>query len=188
MKALDQKLRRDLWKMKGQALAISLVIASGVATFVMLIGTMHSLNLTRDRFYQDYRFGDIFAPLKRAPDSVMLRIREIPGIAHVETRVVADVKLDILGFIEPVTARLVSIPDHGSPLLNRIYIRRGRSIDPAKDNEVIVSEAFAEAHRFSPGDTFGAVINGRWKKLGIAGTALSPEFVLQTKPGAISPD
>jgi len=38
MKALDQKLRRDLWKMKGQALAIALVIASGVATFVMLIG------------------------------------------------------------------------------------------------------------------------------------------------------
>jgi putative ABC transport system permease protein len=188
MKALDQKLRRDLWKMKGQALAIALVIASGVATFVMLIGTMHSLNLTRDRFYQDYRFGDIFAPLKRAPDSVMLRIRKIPGIAHVETRVVADVKLDIPRFLEPVTARLVSIPDNGNPLLNRLYIRKGRSIDPAKDNEVIVSEAFAEAHRFSPGDTFGAVINGRWKRLVIAGTALSPEFVLQTRPGAISPD
>ena len=99
MKALDQKLRRDLWKMKGQALAIALVIASGVATFVMLIGTMHSLNLTRDRFYKDYRFADLFGQLKRAPDSVVLRIREIPGIAHVETRVVADVKLDIPGFI-----------------------------------------------------------------------------------------
>ena len=188
MKALDQKLRRDLWKMKGQALAIALVIASGVATFVMLIGTMHSLNVTRDRFYQDYRFGDIFAPLKRAPDSLAQRIRELPGIAHVETRVVADVKLDIPNFSEPVTAKLVSIPDSGDPLLNRLHIRRGRSIDPAKDNEVIVSEAFAEAHRFSPGDRFGAVINGRWKRLVIAGTALSPEFVLQARPGAISPD
>jgi putative ABC transport system permease protein len=188
MKALDQKLRRDLWKMKGQALAIALVIASGVATFVMLIGTMHSLNLTRDRFYKDYRFADLFAQLKRAPDSLMLRIREIPGISHVETRVVADVKLDIPGYAEPVTAKLVSVPDSASPLLNRLHIRRGRSIDPTKDNEVIVSEAFAEAHRFSPGDTFAAVINGRWKKLVIAGTALSPEFVLQTRPGAISPD
>ncbi len=188
MKTLDRKLRRDLWKMKGQALAIALVIASGVATFVMLIGTMHSLNLTRDRFYRDYRFADVFAPLKRAPDSVKERIREVPGVAHVETRVVADVKLDIPDFPEPVTAKLVSIPDSGEPLLNRLYIRRGRSIDPAKDNEVIVSEAFAEAHRFSPGDRFGAVINGRWKRLVIAGTALSPEFVLQTRPGAISPD
>ena len=30
MKALDRKLLRDLWKMKGQALAIILVIVSGV--------------------------------------------------------------------------------------------------------------------------------------------------------------
>jgi len=132
----------------------------------MLIGTMHSLNLTRDRFYKDYRFADLFAQLKRAPDSVMLRIREIPGISHVETRVVADVKLDIQGFSEPVTAKLVSVPDSGSPLLNRLHIRKGRSIDPAKNNEVIVSEAFAEAHRFSPGDSFAAVINGRLEKAG----------------------
>ncbi|MEW6377142.1 MAG: FtsX-like permease family protein, partial [Thermodesulfobacteriota bacterium] len=39
-----------------------------------------------------------------------------------------------------------------------------------------------------PGDRFGAVINGRWKTLVIVGTALSPEFVLQVRPGAISPD
>ncbi len=188
MKAMDHKLRRDLWRMKGQALAIALVITSGVATFVMLIGTMHSLNQTRDKFYRDYGFAEIFASLKRAPESVRQRISEIPGIALVETRVVADVKLDIQGFSEPVTARLVSLPDHGKPLLNRVYIRKGRPIDPARDNEVLVSEAFAEAHHFSPGDRFGAIINGRWRTLVIAGTALSPEFVLQTRPGAISPD
>jgi putative ABC transport system permease protein len=188
MKALDHKLRRDLWRMKGQALAIALVITSGVATFVMLISTMHSLNLSRDKFYQDYGFAEVFASLKRAPESVKQRISEIPGIDQVETRVVADVKLDIQGFSEPVTARLVSVPDSGRPLLNRVYIRKGRQIDPGKDNEVLVSEAFAEAHNFSPGDRFGAIINGRWKTLVIVGTALSPEFVLQTRPGAISPD
>jgi len=188
MKALDHKLRRDLWKMKGQALAIALVIGSGVATFVMLIGTMHSLNITRDRFYRDYGFAAVFANLKRAPESVKQRISDIPGVDRVETRVVADVKLDIKDFPEPVTARLVSIPDSGMPLLNRLYIRKGRMVDPSRDNEVIVSEAFAEAHGFSPGDTLGAVINGRWKTLVITGLALSPEFVLQTRPGAISPD
>ena len=188
MKALDHKLRRDLWRMKGQALAIALVITSGVATFVMLISTMHSLNLSRDKFYQDYGFAEVFASLKRAPESVKQRISEIPGIDQVETRVVADVKLDIQGFSEPVTARLVSVPDNGRPVLNRVYIRKGRQIDPGKDNEVLVSEAFAEAHHFSPGDRFGAIINGRWKTLVIVGTALSPEFVLQTRPGAISPD
>lgn len=188
MKALDIKLRRDLWQMKGQALAIVLVIVSGVATFVMFISTMHSLNRTRDAFYRDYGFAEVFGQLKRAPESLKERLRQIPGVNLIETRVAADVKLDIKGYNEPVTARLVSVPDNGQPLLNRLFLRTGRMVSPSKDNEVLVSEAFAQAHRFEPGDSFGAVINGRWKTLVIAGIALSPEFVLQVRPGGISPD
>jgi putative ABC transport system permease protein len=188
MKALDKKLWRDLWLMKGQALAIVLVIVSGVATFVMFISVMHSLNRTRDAFYRDFSFADVFGTLKRAPESLRERIAEIPGVNLVETRVAADVKLDIKGFNEPVSARLMSVPISGRPLLNKLYLRTGRMVDSSKDNEVVVSEAFAEAHRFKPGDSFGAVINGRWKTLVITGIALSPEFVLQVKPGGISPD
>jgi putative ABC transport system permease protein len=188
MKALDKKLWRDLWQMKGQALAIILVIVSGVSTFVMFLSTMHSLNRTRDAFYRDFGFAEVFGALKRAPEGLKERIREIPGVNLVETRVAADVKLDITGYNDPVTARLVSVPDNGRPLLNRLYLRTGRMVDPSKDNEVIVSEAFAQAHRFRPGDSFGAVINGRWRTLSVAGIALSPEFVLQVRPGGISPD
>lgn len=188
MRTLNRKLIRDVWKMKGQGLAIVLVIVSGVATFIMLISVMDSLNLTREKFYRDYGFADIFASLKRAPDTLKQRIGEIPGVNIVETRVVADVKLDVRGFSEPVTARLVSVPDIGQALLNRLYIRSGRMVDPWKDNEAVVSEAFAEAHRFVPGNTIGAVINGRWKKLVIVGTALSPEYIMQVRPGSISAD
>ncbi len=188
MKPLDKKLLRDLWRMKGQVFAIALVIVSGISTFVMLISIMDSLTLTRDRFYQEYRFAEVFASLKRAPESVKLRISEIPGVEQIETRVVGDVKLEIKGFPEPVTARLVSIPETGMSLLNKLYIRKGRLVDPQKNNEVVVSEAFADAHGFSIGDSFGAIINGRWKSLVIVGLGLSPEFVLQVRPGALVPD
>jgi putative ABC transport system permease protein len=174
--------------MKGQAFAIVLVIVSGVATFVMLRSTMSSLKLTQKTFYQDYGFAEVFASLKRAPESVKSRIASISGVDQVETRIVADVKLNIEGFNEPVTAKLVSVPENGNPLLNRIYIKKGRMTDPWKDNEVVVSEAFADAHRFSLGDRFGAVINGKWKMLDIVGTALSPEFILQIRPGGITVD
>jgi len=143
MKALDKKLWRDLWKMKGQAVAIVLVIVSGVSTFVMLMNTMHSLNMTRERFYTDYHFADMFASLKRAPENLKERIMNLPGVAQVETRVAADVKLDIKGFTEPVTGRIVSLPDMGSPILNRLYLRKGRLVEPWSDDEVVVSEAFA---------------------------------------------
>lgn len=188
MNALDLKLLRDLWRMRGQAFAIVLVIVSGVATFVMLISNMDSLYLTREKYYQENEFADVFASLKRAPESMKQRIKEIPGVEHVETRVMADVKLDIEGFSEPITAKLISIPDTGKPLLNRLYIRKGRLVDPWKYDEVVVSEAFAEAHGFVPGDRIGAIINGKWEKLVIVGIALSPEFVLQARPGALSPD
>lgn len=188
MKAIDRKLVRDLWKKKGQALAIALVIASGISGYVMLISNIDSLNRTREKFYQDYRFADVFVSLKRAPESLKERIGEIDGVTEVETRVVADVKLAIKDFPEPVTGKLVSIPDSGKLPLNGLFIRKGRLVEPWKDDEVVVSEGFAEAHRLSLGDTFGAVINGRWKTLTIVGVALSPEFVLQTRPGAISPD
>jgi len=169
-------------------MAITLVIISGVATFIMFITTMHSLDLTRSRFYRDYNFADVFINLKRAPESLKEKIKEVPGVNQVETRIFAYVKLDISGFPEPVTGHIISIPDDGSPLLNRLHIRQGRIADPAKDNEVVINETFAQAHGFKLGDSLAAVINGKWKKLTITGIALSPEFVLVMRPFAMSPD
>ena len=174
--------------MKGQVFAITLVVISGVATFIMFITTMHSLDLTRNKFYLDYNFADVFVNLKRAPESLKEKIKEVPGVNQVETRVSAYVKLDIRGFPEPVTGQIVSVPDDGQPLLNRLYIRKGRLPDPTKDNEVVINETFAHAHGFNLGDQFAAIINGKWKKLTITGIALSPEFVLVMRPFAMSPD
>jgi len=174
--------------MKGQVFAITLVVISGVATFIMFITTMHSLDRTRNSFYNDYNFADVFVNLKRAPESLKEKIKEVPGVNQVETRVSAYVKLDISGFSEPVTGHIISVPDDGQPLLNSLYIRKGRLADPTKDNEVVINETFAHAHGFNLGDQFAAIINGKWKKLTITGIALSPEFVLVMRPYAMSPD
>ena len=48
MSALTRKLLRDLWRMRGQALAIAVVIAGGVATLVMSLTSLDALVLTRD--------------------------------------------------------------------------------------------------------------------------------------------
>jgi putative ABC transport system permease protein len=95
----------------------------------------------------------------------------------VQTRVVADVNLNIPGRSEPATGRLISIPEQQMPMLNELFIRRGRYIQPDRDDEVLLGESFAKAHRLDIGDTVGAVINGRWQKLRIVGIALSPEYI-----------
>ncbi len=188
MRAINHKLQRELWQMRGQAMAIALVIASGIATYVMSLSTLDSLLLTRDTYYRDYRFAEAFASLKRAPDSLAARIRAIPGVARVETRVVASASLDVPGFADPVSALLISVPDFGEPLLNRLYLRQGRFVHPERDDEALVHEAFAQAHGFKSGDTLSAVINGRRKRLRLVGIALSPEYVYQLAPGSIVPD
>lgn len=188
MRALDKKLLRDLWHLRGQALAIALVIMAGVATFIMFLSTLDSLRLTQAEYYQDYRFAEVFAALKRAPDSLARRIAAIPGVEKVETRVTTLVNLDIPDFPEPVTGQLVSIPDHGEPLLNKLHLRQGRLVAPGRDDEVVISEAFAEAHGFLPGDKLNAIINGKRKALTIVGTALSPEYIYQLRPGSAFPD
>ena len=113
MRNLDRKLIRDLSHMKGQAIAIMLVIAAGVGTFVMSLCAYASLSDGKESFYRDFRFAEIFASARRCPNSLIPRIKEIPGVAAVETRLVYNVLLDVPGMSEPATARLISVPDSG---------------------------------------------------------------------------
>jgi putative ABC transport system permease protein len=188
VRPLDRKLLRDIWTLKGQALAISLVIAAGVAMFIMYLSTFDSLRLTQDTYYERYRFAHVFAGLTRAPLHVRDRIAEIPGVARVETRVVVDVTLDVEGLTEPASARLIGIDIPRVPSLDDLFLRRGRYPAPGRSDEVAVSEAFAISRSLGPGDSVGAVINGRRRDLQIVGIALSPEYIYSIRPGELVPD
>lgn len=188
MRPLDRKLARDLWSLKGQALAISLVIGAGVAMFIMYLSTFHSLRLTQQTYYERYRFAQIFSALTRAPLGLIDRVRAIPGVARADARVVVDVNLDVPGLAEPATARLIGIDLPRHPSLNDLFLRRGRFPSPDASDEVLVNEAFALARGLRPGDRTGATINGRRRELEIVGIALSPEFVYTIRPGELVPD
>lgn len=188
MSALDRKLFRDLLHMRGQVAAIALVVACGVAAFVAMRGTYRSLLATQTAYYTEYRFADVFAHLKRAPETVAARVREIPGVGAVETRVVAEVTLDVPGVAEPASGRLVSIPEGRAPALNDLHLLSGRLPEPGRGREVVISGAFSRANGLRPGGTLDAVINGRWQRLTIVGVALSPEFVYEIRGGDMFPD
>ncbi len=188
MKTLNIKLLRNLWALKSQGSAIALVVACGVATFVMSLAVLDSLRLTRDSVYREQGFADIFADLKRAPEPVAERLRDIPGVAVLETRVRAPVHLRLEDFPDPITGLIISIPDGAQPELNRLFLRSGRLPDPERSDQVLVGEAFAEAQALRPGDFLDVVINGRFQRLGVSGIALSPEYIYQIRPGELFPD
>ena len=188
MTAINKKMWRDLWHLRGQALAIGLVIASGVATFVMFLSTLDSMFLTRDSFYRDYRFAEVFVGLERAPEALHQRIAAIPGVAVVDTRVVSGVRVDIPTYPEPITGVITSLPDHGEPPLNALYLREGRTVSSGRNDEVVISIKFAEAHGLRPGDRLPVIIKGNRKELRIVGTAVTAEYLYQIRAGSMFPD
>ena len=188
MRALHRKALRDLWHMRGQALAIALVIAAGIAMLVMSAATLDSLQDTRDRLYRDTRFSDVWAQVKRAPNALAQRVAQLPGVGEVETRLITGAKVEVPGFGEPIEAVVQSLPDAGEPAQNRLVLRSGRMLAQYADHEVLVSESFAQAHQLQSGDRLRATVYGRTQWFTIVGMAVSPEYVYQIKPGAMFPD
>lgn len=188
LKPLDRKLLRDLWTIKGQALAIALVIGCGAGMYIMSKGMLISLAETRAAYYERYRFADIWAPVKRAPNALLEKITTLPGVRRAETRIRSGVILDVAGATAPITGEIQSLPEIRGPRINDIVLRRGRYPDPIREEEVLALDAFAEAHQLQPGDHLYAILNGTKKKLTITGIVLSPEYVYAISPGEIVPD
>ncbi|WP_290650665.1 ABC transporter permease [Aquisalimonas sp.] len=188
MRAIHRKLLRDLIDLKGQVAAIAVVVAAGVMTLIIAVTTLDAISLTKDRFYRDYRFAEVFTDLKRAPDGLAERLQEITGVDHVETRVLAPVRLEVPGFADPVRGQLVSVPDGRQPALNRLFLREGGLPESGRSDQVVISEPFAQAHGLRPGDRLTAIIRGRLEAVTVSGVALSPEFVYQIGPADLLPD
>lgn len=185
---LDRKLLRDLKRLKGQAAAVSLVMACGLAMLIMARSLIHSLESTRADYYRDHRFAEVFASLKRAPNALAARIAEIPGVATVQPDLSAPVTLDLPGLGEPASGLVRSLPDFGEAELNRLFLRRGRWLAPGARGEILVGEAFADANGLQPGDTLAMLLYGRRQEFRIAGIVLSPEYIFESRPGAALPE
>lgn len=185
---LDIKVMRDLWAMRTQVLTIALLIGSGIAVFVMSVSNYLALVEAMDSHYRNERFADLFANLKRAPTSIVQRIREIDGIGVVEPRITQAVRVVRQDTDLPISGRIVSIPADSQPLLNRLHLVEGRWLDPARPDEILINEAYARARAVRPGDTIDVVLNSRLQSFRVAGVALSPEYVFATRSGLPLPD
>ena len=86
MKALDRKLLRELWSHRGQLASIAAVVATGVMTVLTMRGTYDALERSRDAYYRDARFPDVWAQVERAPESLARRIRRRIEVRRLQER------------------------------------------------------------------------------------------------------
>ena len=114
MPPLNRKLLRDLWHVRGLVIAIALVIGAGYCN----IRHVAQHRAGRWRKHATPITNDIVLRMSSAlpngaPERLVPRIAGIQGVRAVDTRIVRDVTLDMANFDEPVTGRLVSIPESG---------------------------------------------------------------------------
>lgn len=185
---MNRLLIADLTRLWRQGLAISLLLGCGIALFVMTNSSMLSLERSRQRYYRDYRFGEVFTALVRAPESLAEKIAGIPGVQEVQTRIVRDVLLDIPAMVQPASCRLVSLETAAINPMNGVHLLRGRFPDDDDRREVVVSELFAAGHDLLPGDSLVCIMGGRKQSLRIVGIGMSPEYVYVVQPGMLITD
>ena len=188
MTALDTKLLRDLWRMRGQAFAIAMVLAAATATFVLSTGVHSSLTETRDAYYDRNNFAEVFASMTRAPRSVVARIAEVPGVNRAEGTIQQFATLDFPRRNVPVRALINSVDEFGRNRLNQVTLRDGRMPRPGQASEVVVDDAFAEANGLAVGSSVDALIYGSKQRLDIVGIGLAPNFIYSIAPGDLIPD
>ncbi len=183
LRMLDRKLLHDVWHLRGQVLAVALVVGAGIVGYVGALSAHDSLRWLQASYYERDRFAHVFASGKRAPLSLAQQLIEIPGVAELEATVAADVLLDVPGVVESLTGRMIALPRHGLPRMNRLTLIRGAWVDAPESNQALVNETFANAHGLKVGDRIGALLNGKRESLQLVGVVLSPEYIFPSRGG-----
>ena len=188
MKTLDRKLLRELRGHLGMLLAVTSIIAVGVACFVTMASSYLNLSEAKRLYYAQCRMADFSIDLKKVPLTELSALAAMPEVAEIRPRIGEYVAVDLPGVAEPLSGLVLSLPDRRGPILDDVVLRQGGYFTDRRDNEVIVNEQFARAHRLRPGQWIRLLLNNRQQELFIVGTAISSEFVYLVSPGAITPD
>ncbi len=188
VRVLDRKLRRDLRSATGRLLAITGIMALGVACYVEMASVYQNLVRAKDRFYTHCRMADFSVELKKVPNSVLMDLADFPEILEVRPRIQFSATVDLPGVEKLLNAQVLSLPDRKSPVINDIQLVSGSYFTDRRENEVIVHDTFARRRGLKPGDWIHVILNNRRQELFIVGTAMSSEFVYLVGPGSLAPD
>lgn len=189
IRPLTMKILRDLMDHKVALAALLAIIAVGVGVFAGTMGAYRDLDGARARYYERYRISDFIVDLKRAPAGAVDEVARVPNVWDVRGRVSLAARVDLVGVDEPIMGVAVSVPEERRPVINDVFLKSGTWFTAGDEKEVILNEAFAEAHDLKPGSRVRVLLLDKEHDLLVVGTAMSPEFVYVIPPsGGLVPD
>ncbi len=169
-RVLGRKLRRDVWRQRGQFGAVIVVIAMGIAVYVAASDAYRNLKDSFDRAYVTLRLPDVVLTGPVA-GSLIGDAAKLPGDPLVTSRAQADVGVRIGK--HTLLGRVVSVPDGAQPDVARLAVRAGHL---PGTGEVLVEQHLANHFGLRPGDTLELFGESGWKLVRVSGTGLSTEY------------
>lgn len=167
---LVRKLRRDVWRQRGQFAAVVVVLAIGVTVFIAASDAYRNLRDSFDRAYTSQRLPDVVLTGPRAHEFTDAALR-LPGDPIAETRTQADIGGRIGD--HTLLTRVVSIPDDAQPDVASISVRGGDLPGPG---EVLVEQHLADHFSLEAGDHLTLHTPRGWRTVTVSGTGLSTEY------------
>jgi putative ABC transport system permease protein len=176
---LQTKLRRDLWVGKWQFLAVAFIVTLGVAMFEAGFVSFRNMSESYNLSYQRLRFADFWIPFDRAPQDIVRRIAELPGVVSVVGRINEEVPLRISNESrQNVVGRFIGLPARARASVNDVRLVKGRYFSPSGKREALVEASFAKHHKYEIGDTITAEVGGGTEQFRIVGFVISPEYIV----------
>lgn len=188
MNVLDRKLLRDLFNAKLLIAAILGIIIIGTTCFVAFQSNYYNLDRSRTSYYNRCRMADFSIALKKIPVTELSQLEAVPEVTAYRPRISFQVTVALSGVKKPLAGQVLSLPDTREAVINDIVLKQGDYFTSHRQEEVIISDAFARERNIAPGDSIEIIMNNRLQKLYVVGTAISSEFIYLIRPGAFMPD
>lgn len=176
MRILLLKTWRDLLARKGQFVALILLVALGILSFVSFLSAYLDLTSSVDRAVEELKMADVTVKVLRAPAGEIAAVRRIPGVRAVEGRLVVDTGLDVGEDKQPV-ARLIGIPVDHRPLVNDLLLMSGRLPEAEGRDEVALHSKYATDVGAKVGDTLLLRLGQERHRVTVVGIVASAEYM-----------
>ncbi len=186
MKMLLKKTWRDIWTRKGQFGAIVVLVALGIASYVIFVGAALDLGAAAETSNEDLALADFSAQVQSAPASVVGEIESIDGVAAVQGRLVVDTGMDMGD--DEVAARVIGLPANAHPVVNDVLPIDGEYLSPDDPRGVLLSNSFASERDIAVGDTLSVRAGGATTELTVRGIVVSIEYLFPRRTKAELPN
>jgi len=174
VKPLTRKLRRDVGRQRPQFLAVTITVFLGVAVFGASYDSYQNLQASYDRSAVEFRFANLTAAGGEV-DAFAQAAEDLPGVAAVQARAVADLPLRVGG--TKLLGRVVGLPAAEQPAVNQVKVLAGSYLEPGRADAVLIEEHMADHFDLRPGSTLDVFDGARWRTLDVVGVVSSPEYI-----------